>query len=146
MSAEWTRSIGFVCGPQRLFFCFVFFFFYFIFCCLQVGGVWRDNLPLGRHGRLSSIRVLFLLTWTPLGFSPFPRHGPTSFLLLFNSVSLFHFFLSIFLFIFSLFTAVYFCNGNIDPPSQRPINQKFSSTGERRENGPTRWFSLFHTS
>ncbi len=123
MSAERTRSIGFVCGPQRLFFLFGFvLFFYFLLPSSGRCLAWQPPARTARQVVFDSSP--FLLTWTPLGFSPFPRHGPTSFLLLFNSVSLFSFFfLFLFLFIFSLFTAVYFCNGNIDPPTQRPINQ-----------------------
>lgn len=98
-----------VCGPP--------FWFFF-----QVGGVWRDNLPLARHCRsssilqsqtwqLSSVSLLFIFT---LPYSP----GPC----LFHSDY--------------LFLRVSFCSNGSRPSTDK---SEFSSTGDEARKDPTRW-------
>lgn len=97
----------------------------FFFCCLQVGGVWRDNLPLATHSRLSSIRVL---TWAlSFFFLLFSLHVP----FLCSSI---HFnFLFIF---FPFFSQRLFCKEhNIHLPTDK---SEFSIEEATERKSPTR--------
>ena len=98
----------------------------------QVGGVWRDNLPLATHGRSPSIRIL---TW-PLSVSLL--FTPRSFLLF-----LFFFLLS-FLPSFGLYLPTYlsislplFRRVFLQWHHHQPINQNSLQQATRRKS-PTR--------
>ncbi len=135
------RPRGFVCVVRAQGFC----------VSLQVGGVWRDNLPPAQHGRLSSIRVPIYYTnmsspkipWAPflLNIST-PHHGPFLVYIPFELVLFFPW-----LFIFFFHRAVFlqrqraYIHGRPFPATDK---SEFSllqqgDGDEQKEESPTRW-------